>query len=91
MSEEEEEDDDYPDFSKDPTCQHTWFVTTAVCVCPKCEKKNYFQLSDRYDIEVVECWNCNTKAWVNSDTRDEAQLMYDCMDGAMSEKGEEKP
>lgn len=88
---DEEEDDDLPDFSNDPTFTGINSYTIIYTHCPKCEKRNYFQQATRYDIEVLECWNCGTRGWVCDDVRDEAQLMYDCMDAAMDEKGKKEP
>ena len=88
---DEDIDDELPDFSKDPTFTGCDSYTIIYAYCPKCGKKNYVTQGYKWDIEVVECWNCGTEGWLNSDIRDESQCAYDCMDAAMSEKGREKP
>ena len=87
----DDEEDELPDFSKDPTFTGCDFVTIIYAHCPKCGERNYFTQSNKYDIEVLECWNCGTRGWVSADIRDDAQNMYDRMDGAMSKRGKEKP
>ena len=88
---DESEDDELPDFSKDPTFTGYDSVTIIYSHCPKCGERNYCQQGDELDVEVLECWNCGTRGWVSESVRDECENMYDCMDAAMDEKGKEKP
>jgi len=87
----DDEEDELPDFSKDPTFTGCDSVTIIYAHCPKCGERNYFTQGSKYDIEVLVCWNCGTRGWLDEDIRDEARYMYDCMDAAMDEKGKEKP
>ena len=87
----EEEDDELPDFSNDPTFKNFWSRTVYGADCPNCDKTNYWTQGSKWDTEVLECWNCGKKAWVCSDARDELQHMYESMDDAMDEKGRETP
>lgn len=87
----DKEEDALPDFSNDPCFTGIDSYTIIYTHCPKCEKRNYFDQGCKWDVEVLECWHCGTKGWICKDVRDEAQLMYDCMDGGMDEKGREKP
>jgi hypothetical protein len=92
----EEEDDELVEFS-DPCVEECWTITTLRCKCPKCKKVNYVDLGDftdqtGIDIEVMECWSCGAKAWLDRDIRSEASGMgYETINDAHSEKGKELP
>ena len=94
---DEEEDYEEPDFSKDPTVQHAWSVTTLICICPGCETRNYVNLGDMHDqsapdVEVMRCWSCQKLAWLDSEQRTIGQESgYDSIEDAYEEKGKERP
>lgn len=89
MSDEEEDP-----LKDDPELQRVWTTTTLRGECPKCEKVNYVDLGDLEDmtapdVEIVECWNCGTKSWIDkSVSRDYG---YESMDEGYEEKGKETP
>jgi len=92
-----DEEDDLPDFSKDPTVQHAWSITMLVCVCPSCEKRNYVNLGDMDDqtapdVETVRCWSCKKLAWLDSEVRTMAADMgHESIEDAFVEEGKEHP
>lgn len=93
---DDEEEDAWPDFSKDPRIEEAWTTTTLRCRCPHCKKVNYLNLGDLNDlsapdIEVLECWSCGKKAWILDAETAACMGQGDSIDDFYSEKGEEKP
>jgi hypothetical protein len=90
-------DDELVDFSKDPCLESFWTTTIACGVCRLCKATNHVSLGDMDDqtapnVEVVQCWNCNTKLWLDSNMRSEATPMgYTSIEDGYCVKGRKSP
>ena len=95
----DEEDDDLPDFSKDPTVTRWGSVDHIWAVCPyeDCGKTNWVYLGrpgdqTAPDREVLRCFGCDKLSWLSEEIRDEAVYYgQDSIEDFYDEKGQENP